>query len=223
LILCQQNLQTISSDNITQRIMNDFMDHLEDAIKQETSLGGHWLRRKAKLILEAFLPTIIILLALGLLLFWLFSPSSSKSQGNTFYTGLGAFGLLILGVVHSAFVWSKANIFNRLSGVLNAAGPALIEAYEQGYKQIRIEFKQLDYFVSASKPLIEFYMSFPSIAANPTTKPTSTVVTKDDYDFLTEVIWTKADYEIEIERVASAAFGPIGIFVLGSITQRKKK
>ena len=45
---------------------------------------------------------------------------------------------------------------------------------------------------------------------------------RDGYDFLTKVIWTEQDRAAEIQRIARAAFGPLGLFLGAQASSAKK-
>ncbi|HYX49731.1 MAG TPA: hypothetical protein VE843_08305, partial [Ktedonobacteraceae bacterium] len=94
-----------------------------------------------------------------------------------------------------------------ISAIPGLAGAALVEAFQNGYKQILIEFDYLNHNVSITYPLVEYFISH-SLTSTNAVQPI-----KDAYDFLSQIAWTSQDRSDEIERIARAAFGPIGAFV----------
>jgi len=84
------------------------------------------------------------------------------------------------------------------------AGEAIVTAFQNAYKQILIGFDDLNHYVAISYPLIDFFiMHSPQIDEE----------IKDSYIFLTKIAWTKDEQREEIERVARAAFGPLGALI----------
>jgi hypothetical protein len=52
--------------------------------------------------------------------------------------------------------------------------------------------------------------------------PAADNLIRDGYDFLTKVIWTEQDRDDEIQRIARAAFGPLGLFLGTQVSSAKK-
>ena len=93
----------------------------------------------------------------------------------------------------------------RLSSLVGLAGESIITAFQNAYKQILIEFDDLNHNVAISYPLIDFFMlHFPHI---------DNEELKDGYIFLTKIVWTSDERREEVERVARAAFGPLGALI----------
>src|SRR5439155_6531183 len=64
-------------------------------------------------------------------------------------------------------------------------------------------------------PLIEFFVLEEIEFSKPDENAAHRI--EDGYDFLVNVFWTAEDRQEEIQRVARAAFGPIGAFVGASL------
>lgn len=114
----------------------------------------------------------------------------------------------------TAAVQERASSISAIPGL---AGTALVEAFQNGYKQILIEFDYLNHNVSITYPLVEYFIS-QSLA-----NPNAVQPIKDAYDFLTQIAWTSKERSDEIERIAQAAFGPIGAFVGAQISPSPAK
>src|SRR5204862_4386720 len=71
----------------------------------------------------------------------------------------------------------------------------------------------LNHNVAISYPLLEFFI---------TNSPDISDDVKDGYYFLTNVVWTSKEREEELDRVARAAFGPLGALI-GPLTQRSEE
>ncbi len=95
-------------------------------------------------------------------------------------------------------------LLDRFSSFLGSFGSTIMTDFNRGYQQILIEFDNLNHNVSVAFPFIEFFI---------TTPLSFTKEIKDGYDFLTTVIWTEEERSQEIERIAQAAFGPLGALV----------
>ncbi len=126
-----------------------------------------------------------------------------------------------------------------MSAIPGLAGTALVDAFQNGYKQILIEFDYLNHNVSITYPLVEYFILHSNQlamrkannaqAVTPAKKSTSQSLAsevttdagdliKDAYDFLTQIAWTNQERADEIGRIARAAFGPIGAFVGAQIS-----
>ncbi len=99
---------------------------------------------------------------------------------------------------------SSTNLLDRLSSFLGSFGSTIMSDFDRGYQQILIEFDSLNHNVSVAFPFIEFFITSPLLF---------TKEIKDGYNFLTTVIWTEEERAHEIERIAQAAFGPLGAVV----------
>ncbi len=119
-------------------------------------------------------------------------------------------------------------------GLFGLAGSALASSFRDAYAQITIDFAGLNHSVAITFPLIEFFVehSIENIGATPTSTPAASSTSgvaqatdnliRDGYDFLTKVIWTQQDRAEEIQRIARAAFGPLGLFLGAQVSSAKK-
>jgi hypothetical protein len=99
---------------------------------------------------------------------------------------------------------NNSNLDQRLSSMFGLAGEAIVTAFQNAYKQILIGFDDLNHYVAISYPLIDFFIIH---------SPQIDEEIKDSYIFLTKIAWTKDEQREEIERVARAAFGPLGALI----------
>ena len=83
----------------------------------------------------------------------------------------------------------------------------LLKAFERGYEQIRIELDGLNRSVAVAYPLVEFFGL--------------TFQWQSEAAFLTNIIWSGAEREVEIKRVMRAAFGPLTLFISPSAGSSK--
>jgi hypothetical protein len=78
----------------------------------------------------------------------------------------------------------------------------IIEAYQRGLNRIQIELQWLNYSLAVSHPLVEYFV-----------RQLQFVDVREDYDFLTNVIWDKESREAELHHVVTAAFGPLTLLL----------
>jgi len=243
LLLHQQSLLDFSTQYVTQRILNDFMGAFEKATSKE--IQDQIRRYRIPLIIGGG----VILLLLGLfVLLLILVPSLSQAlvSGFALVVGgiVGFFGTAVARL-SSAFSPARSGATaapesaGPISAIPGLAGTALVEAFQNGYKQILIEFDYLNHNVSITYPLVEYFIlhsnQLAMSKANNAQTSTSTrnslsqslageVTTeaghliKDAYDFLTQIAWTNQERADEIGRIAQAAFGPIGAFVGAQIS-----
>lgn len=247
LLLCQQTLQDFTAAHITQRICSDFMKDLEQAAQEgrlnpvEKQLGRYIIPIAAVLIIalavfvllmlrdtsqQQSFATVLTLIVGSVLGFFstmisrvsaFFSPTSTSGNGNT-----------------------AQNITNSILSIFGMASATLFDAFQNGYKQLLVEFDTLNHSTSVAFPLIEFFLRHsdlivkaeklqqPIAPAKPsllrrfnkakaesvmTSKNPVEVLIRDAYDFLVYIVWNQEERVEEIARVARAAFGPIGAFV----------
>jgi len=94
----------------------------------------------------------------------------------------------------------SGTFLDRVGGTMNDARGMTLTAFENGYKQIRIELGALGRSTAVAYPLVELFVTtFPGAEA--------------DRDFLTQIIWNRTDRDEEVERIISAAFGPLAVFM----------
>jgi len=243
LLLRQQSLLDFNTRYVTQRILNDFMGSFEKATSQE--IQDQIRRYRIPLIIGG----VVILLLLGLfVLLVVVVPSLSQAlvSGFALVVGgiVGFFGTIV-GRLSSVFSPARSGAATApdsaspMSAIPGLAGTALVDAFQNGYKQILIEFDYLNHNVSITYPLVEYFILHSNQlamrkannaqAVTPAKKSTSQSLAsevttdagdliKDAYDFLTQIAWTNQERADEIGRIARAAFGPIGAFVGAQIS-----
>lgn len=243
LLLCQQSLQSFSVQRVTQKILNNFMEKFQSFASQGLSQAAQGaaqdiaaatnqmkkdiVRENGPLWVGALITILVVLGVLFVLLFLI--PGLADSLKGLFS------GLLVLaaGALGGGSVYARnkvngvasttqgqqppqgngnapttaasgTNLLDRFSSFLGSFGSTIMTDFNRGYQQILIEFDNLNHNVSVAFPFIEFFI---------TTPLSFTKEIKDGYDFLTTVIWTEEERSQEIERIAQAAFGPLGALV----------
>ena len=205
LILYQQGLRSFTVETVTQKILNEFMQDFEEAAGKEIFNSGAFKWTLG--IIIGIILTLIGLIGLGILIA---RPSASAlmsiiSSPPVIITAI----VTTIGAVATPFINGFLGKLSKIGSFFGSAGTAVEQALENGYKQILIEFDYLNHNVGITFPLIEFFVwEEIKFGGNPI---------EDGYDFLVNVFWTTKDREEEIQRVARAAFGPIGAFVGGSL------
>jgi hypothetical protein len=205
LILYQQGLRSFTVKTVTQKILNDFMQDLEKAAGNEIFNNGAF---KWTLWIIGIIFVLLVLTVLGLY-FVLgaskFNLMSIISSPPVIITAI----VTTIGATTTPFINALLSRLSKIGSFFGSAGTSIEKALQDGYAQILIEFDYLNHNVGVTFPLIEFFvweeMKFGD-------KPI-----EDGYDFLVNVFWTAEDREEEIQRVARAAFGPIGAFVGSSL------
>jgi hypothetical protein len=243
LVLCQQNLQSFSVQSVTQKILNNFMQNFQSFARQSLSQTAQASTQdiaattnsikkevfsESRPIWLVALAAIIVVLGVLFALLYLIPGLADSLKG--IFSGLlvVAAGALGGGSIYarnkSSAVTSTAagqqtsqgngnapatapsgtDLLDRFSSFLGSFGSTIMSDFDRGYQQILIEFDHLNHNVSVAFPFIEFFIM---------TSLSFTKEIKDDYDFLTTVIWTEEERSQEIERIAYAAFGPLGAIV----------
>ena len=216
LLLHQQSLLDFTTQYVTQRIVNDFMGSFERAIS--TSLQKEFRKHMAAIIVGG----LIVLLTIGFIVYLLINSQNQLQNlvsASVFIVGsiVGFVGTFISRLSSfftptpsaTAAVQERASSISAIPGL---AGTALVEAFQNGYKEILIDFDYLNHNISITYPLVEYFIS-QSLA-----NPNAVQPIKDAYDFLTQIAWTSKERSDEIQRIAQAAFGPIGAFVGAQIS-----
>lgn len=209
LILYQQGLQSFTVETVTQKILNEFMKDFEEAAGKEIFNNGAFKWTLG--IIIGIILALIVLIGLGILIA---RPSASAlmniiSSPPVIITAI----VTTIGAVATPFINGFLGKLSKIGSFFGSAGTAVEQALENGYKQILIEFDYLNHNVGVTFPLIEFFVwEEIKFGGNPI---------EDGYDFLVNVFWTAEDREEEIQRVARAAFGPIGMFVGASLNPGK--
>jgi hypothetical protein len=196
LMTYEQNLGDFTAEYVTLNILNDFMVKLEQAIKKRAS---------------ADLPILIVIGAFALIALIAIVISVVFKQSSGTQPAIIAFIVAALaagGRVAMSWVTS-------LRGIFGASGQTISDVLQKGYQQLLVEFADLNYNVAISSALVAFFIEDADVLWKKPEQGQSglQVVVNDAYSFLTEIIWTAQDRAEEIDRVAVAAFGPLGALV----------
>jgi len=218
LMLGQQTLRSFSTGRVTQRILNNIMTEFENAAKKQVvsttqnELKRFWLPMIGLgIFLLVILAGGIYLLArsgqlqsLAALIAILFG--SALTLVSTFLTRISSTLSPAPGQrpPPTNAAANNTNLEQRLGSLVGLAGEAIVTGFQNAYKQILVEFDDLNHNVAVSYPLIDVFMLLSSKI---------NMEIKDSYVFLTEVVWTREEQKEEVERVARAAFGPLGALI----------
>src|SRR5229473_2866069 len=166
LLAGHQSLRDFTTSLVTQRIWNDFSQELEQAIsKGLLNPVEKQIRRYAIPIAAVGVGLLVIIGVVVLLLVLLPSLRESLITAFVFIVGsvLGFFGTVASRV--STFFSPASNEQPAAPGSAGAvpaiaglAGAALIDAFQNGYKQILIEFDYLNHNVAVTYPLVEYFI-----------------------------------------------------------------
>lgn len=222
LILGGQTLRSFASDGVTRRIMTTLMQAFEEKVKEnvEETSESAFKRFRVPIIVggSVFLVLIagaIILLALtnqlqGLVAIISLLVGSGITAVSAFLSRAGAF---VSGEERTVGTMaSKSEAGGQLSGLLSLAGGEIGAVFQSAYKQIKLEFDDLNHYTAITYPLIDLFIQNSEDLGKDI---------KDSYLFLTTVVWTSQDQEEELEQIARAAFGPLGIWV-GSLKDQAR-
>jgi Na+/proline symporter len=184
--------------------LNEFIADLEKAIKKRASSDR-------SILIGIGVFALITLIALGISVVFRQSSGIELASIAFIVAALAAGGRVVMSEV----------IQQR--GIVGATGLTISDAFQRGYQQLLVEFGNLNYNIAISSALVAFFV----VDANVLFKRPSSlqVVVNNAYSFLTEIIWTDQDRAQEIDRVAVAAFGPLGVLVANNWvppTQAKK-
>jgi hypothetical protein len=95
----------------------------------------------------------------------------------------------------------------RVGAFAGQIGSEILADFERGFARVQEDLQVLGHSVGVSYPLVEYFVlneAWKDIAA--------------DVDFMDRVVWDETDRHAEIVRVASAAFGPMGVFAIAAAT-----
>jgi len=92
-----------------------------------------------------------------------------------------------------------------LGGMLGTIDAALLAMLQAATARIRTDLSALNHQVGVSYPLIECFVV--------STSPPLVQAIRDDYAFMTQVIWSDTARAEEVRGVVRAALGPIGILI----------
>jgi hypothetical protein len=109
------------------------------------------------------------------------------------------------GAARAAEERGGGNLLTRIEGAAKETGAMILEAFEKGYRQIRIELDGLNRSVAVAYPLVEFF--------------SLTFLLKSEASFLTEIIWSGKERTEEAKQVMRAAFGPIAMLITPSSSE----
>ena len=193
LMTYEQNLSNFTAEYVTLNILNDFIVDLEKAVKKRASSD------MPIFIGIGAVALVFILIAIGTSVFSTGSAATQPAIIAFIVAALAAGGRVVMSWV------------TKLRGIFGASGSAISDTLERGYKQLLVEFGDLNYNVAISSALVAFFIEDANVFFK---GPASLqVVVNDAYSFLTEIVWTAQDRAQEIDRVAVAAFGPLGALV----------
>jgi hypothetical protein len=171
LLLCQQSLRMFTTQYVTQRIWNDFMQEFEQAA--QTDLLNP-LEKQARRYLIPAIAGVVLLVILVLVVVLLFRiPNLEQSLITAFVFIVGSIlGFLGTAVNRVSAFFSPASNEQppgaaanpgglvRAPTIFGLSGQVLIDAFQNGYKQILIEFDYLNHNISVTYPLVEFFMAY---------------------------------------------------------------
>jgi hypothetical protein len=169
LLAGHQSLRDFTTSLVTQRIWNDFSQELEQAIsKGLLNPVEQQIRRYLVPIAGAVLLVIIVFIVL--LLLRIPNLQQSLVAASVFVIGsiLGFFGT-VTSRVSSFFLPASSGqpagataapgSAGAVPAIAGLAGAALIDAFQNGYKQILIEFDYLNHNVAVTYPLVEYFIA----------------------------------------------------------------
>jgi hypothetical protein len=216
-MLGQQTLRSFTTESVTRRILNNIMSDFEGVASQAVSkpIQSDVERLRTPIIVVGILVFVIV--GGGIALLALTGQLQSLAAVIALFVG-SALTLVSAGLTRISSTFSPAsnqqsspsnttanngNLEQRLGNLFGQAGEAIVTAFQDAYKQILIEFDYLNHNVAITYPLIEIFVNSPDIGED----------IKDGYYFLTKVAWTSEDQKEELDRVARAAFGPLGTLI----------
>jgi hypothetical protein len=226
LILGEQTLRSFSTGTVTKKIINDLMGDFENALRQQS--GNALDRYRVPLIVAAVV--LLVVLGGGLVLLAIVGQLQSITAviglvvGSvvTFVTA----ALTRVGSVFSPTTNGKSSsagtaadtgtVEQRLSGILGETEATAISIFQSAYKQILLEFDDLNHYVAISYPLADFFLN-----VQPDTQGPQIGQTMKDLDiFLTKIVWTSEEQQEEVKRIARSAFGPLALLLTPSAKQK---
>ena len=242
LVSCQQSLVGYTSDSITRRIINDVTQDLEETLGTvliDNTKGWFKQNLPALLLVGAMIIAFLVVLSA---VFWLKGGDNSSNNLILIIAALAAGGGgyavrknntsntdATAPVAPTSTTSPGGDLLGRFGSAFASAEQALFDTFRKGYEQIRVEFSNLNYYVAVAYPLVEFFvLTLAETAVQELTEPKANnttdkngqntggnpnYVVQNAYDFLTQIVWNKEDRDEEIQRVARAALGPIGIFI----------
>lgn len=241
LVSYQQSLAGFTSESITRRIINDVTEDLEEALGTVLINKAQSVIRQNAAIIALILGVLVVVFLIAILLPTWFGNKSDTNISllvAALLAGGSGYAVKRSTTSNAADVTPAAagsatapggDLLGRFGGAFASAEQALFETFRKGYEQIRVEFNHLNYYVAVAYPLVEFFvLTLAETAVQELTEPNANkaagknrqitggnpnYVIQNAYDFLTQIVWNKEDRDEEIQRVARAALGPIGIFI----------
>jgi len=167
LLAGHQSLRDFTASLVTQRIWNDFSQELEQAISKGLLNPVEQQIRRYAIPIAAVVGVLLVIIGVVVFLLVRF-PSLQQSLITAFVfivgSVLGFFGTVASRV--STFFSPASNEQPAAPGSAGAvpaiaglAGAALIDAFQNGYKQILIEFDYLNHNVAVTYPLVEYFIA----------------------------------------------------------------
>jgi hypothetical protein len=217
LMLGQQTLRSFTAERVTKRILNDFMDEFETWVWNELHkpIQNEVQRLRTPLIVFGILALVIV--GGGIVLLAVTGQLQSLAAVIALFVGsaltlvsgfLTRAGSLVAPQgnppASSSTPANNVDLEQRLGSLFGQAGEAMVTVFQDAYKQILIEFDDLNHNVAISYPLLEFFI---------TNSKDLRVDVKDGYSFLTNVVWNDVERKEELDRVVRAAFGPLGALI----------
>jgi hypothetical protein len=108
-------------------------------------------------------------------------------------------------VAASAAALEDRSLTGQIRALAGQVSGEVVEAFSRGFEQVQKDLAALSYSVGVSYPLVEYFVLNEEWAGF-----------KAEMDFLDKVVWVRTARHADIMRVASAAFGPIGVFALAA-------
>ena len=171
LLAGHQSLRDFTTSLVTQRIWNDFSQELEQAISKGLLNPVERQIRRYAIPVAAVVGVLLVIIGVVVFLLVRF-PSLQQSLITAFVfivgSVLGFFGTVASRV--SAFFSPASNeqpagataapgSASPVPAIAGLAGAALIDAFQNGYKQILIEFDYLNHNVAVTYPLVEYFIA----------------------------------------------------------------
>src|SRR5258708_1118706 len=171
LLAGHQSLRDFTTSLVTQRIWNDFSQELEQAISKGLLNPVEKQIRRYAIPIAAVVGVLLVIIGVVVLLLVLF-PSLRESLITAFVfivgSVLGFFGTVASRV--STFFSPASNeqpagataapgSAGAVPAIAGLAGAALVDAFQNGYKQILIEFDYLNHNVAVTYPLVEYFIA----------------------------------------------------------------
>lgn len=214
LILGWQTLRSFASDGVTRKIMSTLMDEFEDTVEMNVKETSESVFKRFRVpiivggsVFLVFIVGAIILLALtnqlqGLVAIIGLLVGSGVAAVSAFLSRAGAF---VSGEEHTVGTMASRSVGGgQVSGLLSLAGGELAAVFQSAYKEIKLEFDDLNHYTAITYPLIDLFTQNSQHLGQDI---------KDSYVFLTRVVWTSEEQKEQLEQISRAAFGPLGVWV----------